>query len=188
MTALLLKRPKTMPLPVCLFLLILGLASVVKPARASGPSSANVKAAYLFNFARMTTWPGKVFKSPAAPVEIGILGQDPFGAVIDGFLKGKTIGARTVVAKRLKSVAEAKTVQVIYVSPSFAAQAGAVIGGVGALPVLTVGDFPGFCAKGGHLNFYAEGPAVRFEANPGALKKAGVSLNAKLLGLARIVK
>lgn len=163
-------------------------AGPIRNAMAVGSASANVKAAFLFNFTRLTTWPASSFKTPSAPVVVGILGQDPDSSVIDAFMRGKKVGMRPLVTRRIKSAPEAKGVHVLYISPSMAGSVPGVLGQVGSLPVLTIGDVPGFAAKGGHLGFYEQGGAVKFEANVTALKKAGLGLNSKLLSLARIVR
>ncbi len=53
-------------------------------------TAAKVKAAYLYNFARFVKWPGDAFEDEQAPIVIGVVGRDPFGAVLDP--KKGTIG------------------------------------------------------------------------------------------------
>jgi branched-chain amino acid transport system ATP-binding protein len=48
-----------------------------------------VKAAYLAKFIPFITWPDSAFSSPAAPVTICVLGEDPFG----GGRRGRSAGA-----------------------------------------------------------------------------------------------
>ena len=42
-----------------------------------------VKAAFLFNFAKFVEWPAQAFKSADEPIEICVLGPNPFGSSLD---------------------------------------------------------------------------------------------------------
>src|SRR5688572_19604719 len=42
-----------------------------------------LKAAYLFNFARYTEWPVAALPESDSPITIAILGDDPFGEILD---------------------------------------------------------------------------------------------------------
>jgi hypothetical protein len=55
-------------------------------------------------------------------------------------------------------------------------------------PILVVGESPGFAAEGGMINFVLEGTKLRFEVNPSAATRAGLSISSRLLKLARVVK
>src|SRR2546423_14238921 len=61
-----------------------------------------IKAGFIYNFAKFVEWPSAAFAQPDSPIVIGILGTDPFGALIDQIVENKKIGARSFVVKRLK--------------------------------------------------------------------------------------
>ena len=42
-----------------------------------------IKAAFLYNFAKLTDWPANAFSTTQSPLVIGVLGRDPFGALLD---------------------------------------------------------------------------------------------------------
>ena len=59
---------------------LLALAGIVfahSPLRAE--SEADVKAAYLFNFAKVIEWPASAFAGAKAPIVIGVVGRDSVG-------------------------------------------------------------------------------------------------------------
>src|SRR5207302_9764285 len=55
------------------------------------------------------------------------------------------------------------------------------------LPILTIGEPPGFAARGGIINLTLEDNKVRFEVNIGAAKQANLNISSRLLALAKIV-
>lgn len=52
--------------------------------------------------------------------------------------------------------------------------------------IMLVGEFDGFLASGGHINFFIVGGKVRFEIDPIKLKKSGINMSSKVLRLGRI--
>ena len=56
------------------------------------------------------------------------------------------------------------------------------------VPVLTIGETPGFARNGGIINLILEDNKVRFEVNVAAAKEADLNISSRLLALARIVQ
>src|SRR5204863_1677495 len=50
-----------------------------------------IKSGFLYNFAKFIKWPSKKFTAPDAPLIIGLIGSNPFGAYLTE-LEGKPIG------------------------------------------------------------------------------------------------
>src|SRR5215208_7247618 len=90
------------------------------PAAATAQSSGeyNVKAAYLYNFAKFVEWPAQSFPSPDAPFAICVLGPDPFGQVLDDVARGERIQGRPLVVRRLTGWDDAEACQILFVSTS----------------------------------------------------------------------
>src|ERR1700758_4217756 len=61
-----------------------------------------VKAVFLFNLAQFVDWPSKAFADPAAPLIIGVLGEDPFGSYLDETLRGETVRNHPLVLQRYR--------------------------------------------------------------------------------------
>jgi len=59
-------------------------ADVETPA---APTEYQVKAAFLYSFAKFVQWPDDAFGKPEGPFVVGVLGDDPFGAVLDQTLE-----------------------------------------------------------------------------------------------------
>jgi len=56
------------------------------------------------------------------------------------------------------------------------------------LPILTVGETPGFAERGGVIRLVLEDNKVRFEVNVDAAHQAGLTISSRLLTLARIIQ
>src|ERR1700733_3698182 len=72
----------------------------VDRAQTESPGEYQLKAAFLFNFAKFIDWPATSFSGPEARFSICILGTDPFGRSMDDLLQGKMIANRRVSVER----------------------------------------------------------------------------------------
>jgi len=150
-----------------------------------------IKAGFIFNFAKFVEWPPTTFAQPDSPIVIGILGTDPFGAIIDQIVQDKKIGGRGFVVKRLKWGADPKDLReckILFVGASERLHIDELVQIVRGLPILTVGETPGFAEHGGVIRFVLEDNRVRFEVNVEAARQAGLTISSRLLTLARIIQ
>src|SRR5713226_5924383 len=150
-----------------------------------------IKAGFIYNFAKFVEWPAAAFAQPDSPIVIGILGTDPFGTLIDRIVENKKIGARGVVVKRLKwgmDLKDLKDCKILFVGASERAHVDDLVQIVKSLPILTVGETPGFAERGGVIRFVLEDNRVRFEVNVEAAHQADLTISSRLLTLARIIQ
>ena len=149
-----------------------------------------IKAGFIYNFAKLVEWPTSAFPQPDSPIVIGILGDDPFGATLDRIVTDKKINGRGIAVKRLKwgrDVKDLRDCNILFISSSEKEHLDSVVDAMKWLPVLTIGDAPGFARRGGIINFTLEDNKVRFEVNVEAAKHADLTISSRLLTLARIV-
>jgi hypothetical protein len=157
----------------------------------SNSSEYLIKAGFIFNFAKFVEWPQTTFAQPDSPIVIGILGTDPFGAIIDQIVQDKKIGGRGFVVKRLKWGADPKDLKeckILFVGASERIHIDELVQIVRGLPILTVGETPGFAERGGVIRLVLEDNKVRFEVNVDAAHQAGLTISSRLLTLARIIQ
>src|SRR6267154_258080 len=150
-----------------------------------------IKAGFIYNFAKFVEWPTTAFAQPDSPIIIGILGTDPFGQLIDRIVENKKIGARGFVVKRLKWGTDLKDLKeciIMFVGASERAHIDELMQIVKTLPILTVGETPGFAERGGVIRFVLEDNRVRFEINVDAAHEADLTISSRLLTLARIIQ
>jgi YfiR/HmsC-like len=157
---------------------------------ASESSEYLIKAGFIYNFAKFVEWPANAFAQPDSPIVIGVLGTDPFGNTIDRIVEDKKVGTRGFVVRRYKwskELKEVKECKILFVSASEHAHIDEIVESVKGLPILTVGETPGFAERGGVIRFTLEGNRVRFEVNVEAAHQAELNISSRLLTLAKII-
>jgi hypothetical protein len=84
-------------------------------ARPAAPAPEyQVKAVYLFNFGQFVEWPKAAYGAAGAPFVIGILGDDPFGNVIDNVVHGETLAGHPLVVKRFREPEEVDGCNILF--------------------------------------------------------------------------
>jgi hypothetical protein len=163
-------------------------ASLVCATGIGAQSSAeyDVKAAYLYNFAKFVEWPAESFPSPDAPFAICVLGQDPFGRALDDIVGGERIQGRPLLVRRLKGWDEAELCHILFVSASVQEDFEQLLGGHTFRRTLTVGDVPRFLTAGGHISFFLEGSSVRFAIHRSNLARTDLQISSRLMRVARL--
>jgi hypothetical protein len=147
-----------------------------------------VKAAYLFSFAKFVEWPATAFKGSGDPVAICILGQNPFGQMLEEIVKDKCVDGRAFTVTRLADVKQAGNCQIIFISSSQQRHFRSILESLETSGALTVGDVEGFAAAGGVANFQLESGKIRIEINVEAAARKKLRISSRLLSLAQIVK
>lgn len=163
------------------------LCFLVAVAQAQSASEYQVKAAFLFNFARFVEWPANAFLSADSPLQICILGQDPFGRDFEQMIEDKTVSGHRIEIAHPEGVPQARACQILFISFPDKQQIRDILLGLKGSSVLTVGDAPGFAKMGGVINFVLDENRVRFEINQKAAQSAHLKLSARLLTVAKLV-
>jgi len=174
---------------------ILLAAMALNAQNTAGSAEYLIKAGFIYNFANLVQWPSSSFAQADSPIVIVILGEDHFGTTLDRALDGKKVNARSFVIKRAKSISELqrtlgpqKDCQILYVSSSEMPHLSDAIQMLKGVPVLTIGETPGFARNGGIINLILEDNKVRFEVNVAAARDADLNISSRLLALARIIQ
>jgi len=153
-------------------------------AQESPPTEYQLKAAFLLNFAKFVEWPPAAFAGATSPMVLGILGENPFGDVLERTIRDKTINSRPLVVKEFHSSAEATNCHILFIGASEKARLPELLAGLRRASVLTVGETDRFTETGGMINFVRQGNKIRFQINEVAAKSVGLKISSKLLSLA----
>jgi len=143
-----------------------------------------VKAAFLFNFAKFVEWPADSFTKSNAPIVIGVLGENVFGNSLQKVINDRKVNNRSFQFRNFDSPAEATNCHILFISASKKNEFAKIVADLHNASVLTVSDTDGFLKDGGMINFLFEGNNVRFQISDEAAKKARLKISSKLLSLA----
>ncbi|WP_431855340.1 YfiR family protein [Azospirillum sp.] len=168
------------------FALASPLAGGAAAAPLSDPTEFEVKAAFVYNFAKFAAWPEGAFAGPRATLVLCRLGDVGFGSALSA-LEGKPVGERRLAVRDVM-LREAGDCHLLVIGAPLESRLADVARIVKGRPILTIGDAEGFAAHGGAIGLTLDDGRVRFEVNPKALAGSGITLSSQLLRLARIVE
>ena len=162
------------------------LAGVSTGLSGQQPSEYDVKAAFLYNFAKFVEWPAQAFPNADSPFTI-CLASDPFGGTLDKIVQGESLEGRPLVVRRI-SPTDVNGCQIVYVGAARGRAAEETIKAAENQPILTVGESENFISTGGIIRFIRSGGHVHFQINPDAATRVSLKVSSKLLRLAEIVR
>jgi hypothetical protein len=148
------------------------------------PSEYELKAAFLFNFAKFVDWPPEAFAKTNSPIVIGILGQNVFGDTLEKIINDRKVNNRSFQFRHFDSATEATNCQILFISSSEKNDFAKIVGSLHDASILTVSEADGFLKAGGMINFLIDGKNIRFQISDEAAKKARLKISSKLLSLA----
>lgn len=147
-----------------------------------------VKAAFLYNFAKFVTWPSVRNDVSDSSFVIGILGKDPFGNVIEQVMGNKTVLGKQIQIIRYQTINQLQYCHILFISDSEKGHIRSVLKSVSGQPILTVSDMDDFVETGGMIRLYVDNNKIRFEINVHVSEQAHLKLSSKMLHLATNLK
>ena len=170
----------------CLLLAITVFAN--SPAGSEGLDENQVKAAYLFNFARYVERPQSAFDSQSSSIEIGVVGGGTVSKLLKKTVIGKKVGNRPLRVLDFASPSEGRDSHILFVpGDADGSDLKQIVDDLEGTHAFVVADADGFARKGGIANFIVSDQRVRFAINESAAKRAGLKVSSKLLRLAELV-
>jgi hypothetical protein len=143
-----------------------------------------IKAAFLYNFAKFVEWPPTTFPEADSPIIIGIMEGDPMSPALD-VLAEKVVQGRKLIIKRSTRIDDLKKSQIFFTSIADFVQLRRNLATFRGLPVLTVTDeVNNFLSTGVIINFVTLEDKIRFEINGEMAQQSGLRLSSQLLKLA----
>jgi YfiR/HmsC-like len=151
-------------------------------------SEYQIKAAFLYNFAKFVEWPPETFKDAGAPIHICVLGSSPVRWMLEDAVRNKNIDGRVLAVRAIAQVSEAGNCQILFVSASEQKHLRAILETTKSSDVLTVGETNSFTADGGVVGFSLDQGRIRFDINLQAAQLERLRISSKLLSLATSVR
>lgn len=164
-------------------LILLLLASTATASADESLLEYKVKATYLYKFGEFVSWPPSVFESPTSAINVCVVGNDPFGDILNQVVVNQLVAQRPINVRRFDVVERNSACHVLYVGGSDRQSVAQALDAVGGTDVLTVtaandGDVRGI------VNFVTRDGHVRFDIDEQAAARNGLTISSKLLALA----
>jgi len=154
------------------------------------PTEYELKAAFIYNFTKFINWPAESFEKSDAPINLCLLGNDPFGNAID-MLKDKLSKGRQFTVNRIPSSADVKietlSCHILFISPSEEKKLPHIFSLFKSAAVLTISDMHNFAELGGIIGFKMKGKRIGFAINNEVATKAKLKISSELLKLSDVV-
>jgi YfiR/HmsC-like len=158
------------------------------PAQQQKPDQNQVEAAYIYNFGKFVKWPTTSGTNQNSSFTICVLGEDPYGSILQSVLAGKFINGIPVTIKRVPQPQDAIDCRILSINTTDERRLREILTDLGPATVLTVSDMPNFTKRGGMIQFVTDGDRVRFEINRASSDRAGLVLASELLKVATVVR
>jgi hypothetical protein len=170
------------------FLIILGLWGLMaEAAPAQVQQASQVKAAFLYNFAKFVEWPPGTFADDRTAITLGFFDEEPMAGALEA-LQGKVVQGRRLEVKRSRSIEEVRKCQIFFVSTARKAGLPQILGALKNSPVLIVTDeVDNFAKLGGIINFIIVEDKIHFEICVENARQAGLNISSQLLKLAKLI-
>ena len=175
-------------IPVLILCLFIGTSSPPAHSQALYGPEYEVKAGFIYNFAKFVEWPDSSFNHDNNSFIIGLISNHSESDVFFS-LNGKTVGGKKVVVKKYEHV-KGKPLEhchILFIDFTDPARIREGLMKVKGQNVLTVGQASGFTEEGGIINFFTEKGSLRFEVNLGVAESSRLKLSSQLLMSAEIV-
>jgi hypothetical protein len=154
---------------------------------AAESSEYELKAAFIFNFAKFVEWVNRSDIDQINSLPLCLLGEDPFGVVIDK-LEGKKVYEYAIHIKRIASINDHSGCRILFISQSETDKLPKLFDVLNQKKgILTISDIKGFANGGGVIELVLNENRIRFIVNIAAAKKADLYLSSKILRLANVV-
>lgn len=146
-----------------------------------------VKAAFLYNFAKFTEWPENALGNTDT-LNLCVAGNGNIGSVVSN-LQGKNIQGSVLNIQKIQGATDLDGCHILFVSASEAEQLGSLMEtAANRQGLLSVSDIHGFTKRGGIIELKIINNKMRFAINLRAARAAKLQLSSKLLGLATAVE
>jgi len=157
----------------------------LSPAVGQRLSEVEVRAGFLYNFARFVEWPPGAGPEGSQPFVIAVLGDPELAQALRAGLAGKRLRGHTLEVRDVRNLDGIDEVHLLWIGKGWQARLREVLERLGERPVLTVSEIPGFAGRGGIIELYRLGSRFRFSIDERAAGVRGLRISSRLLSLSR---
>jgi len=147
------------------------------------------KASYIYNFTKFVKWPEKTRRQiQQNGLNLCLMGEDPFGEILDQTSQKLLRKGEILNIKRGITFDKFSQCAVLFISSSEKSRLSEIVKRTRTLPILLIGDSPGFARQGIGINFFLQEGNIRFEINEKAIERSGLKVSSDLLDLSRSIE
>ena len=169
-------------------LIFLNLSSFTVSAEPITAKEYYLKAAYLYNFARLVEWPERAFNHPESPIRVCLIGQNPFGQALET-IQNKKIKNRTLKITTDVDIQSVSDCHILFVGDQNKDALEDILEITNKHPILTVSELENFAHKKGHIRLFLAGSEnLSLEINLEVLEQTGLRISSRVLTLAKIIR
>lgn len=143
---------------------------------------------YLRSFVEFVNWPvSSQSQGVRATMNFCVLGNDPYGKLLDDAVLGHSFWNRRGVIVRGRTLGDLGVCDVLFIGSSEEKHESRILKKLRNQNVLTISDTSDFAEHGGIIQLVWQKDHIGFVINVDAANRAGLKINASLLALAQIV-
>lgn len=168
-----------------LLAVVLLLVAAVLPAE---ERAGEIKAAFIYNFAKFVEWPGDSFFSDDAPLRVCALDVAATRTPLS-LLDGRVAQGRVIRTAQLQDISGVGQCHILYVPVTTgASRRETLVNALARRAVLTISEDQLFIDQGGMVSLFVDDDRVRFSVNLKRAHAAGLKISARMLQLAQEVR
>ena len=172
---------------LCAFATLVGLlGGGLRIAAGAAPAATEyeIKAAFLLHFSRFVEWPAGAFAAPNAPLFICVLGDDPFGPILEAIVRNEMVDSHPIAVAHHRSADQADRCHILFVGRLAEPLERQIFDQLHGKNILTVSDNDEFARRGGVIGFLAVNGKIKLQVNRASAEQAQLRISSKLLRLA----
>lgn len=149
-------------------------------------SAAEIKTAFIYNFAKFVEWPRSAFTEDHGPLQLCSWGQ-----VLEGklqLLSGREAQGHQIRVRNHDSLEGLQGCHILVLGTMSDSQRTQLLQAVARSPILTISDSGDFTEQGGMIGLFVAANRVQFSVNLNAAHTAGLKMSARMLQLAHSVQ
>lgn len=146
------------------------------------PAEADIKAAFIYNFAKFVEWPAESFGSDGR-LQLCTLGDSLLAQKLRQ-LHGREAQGRSIEVRVLARADDSAGCHMLFLASQTEA---ARLSAAAPAAMLTISESVHYVRQGGMIGLFVEANRVQFAVNLPAAQQAGLKISARLLQLARNV-
>lgn len=150
-------------------------------------SENRLKAAYIFQLAKLVKWPENTFSSKDETLNLCIVGADSFYEFFQPVV-GKKIRGKRFTIQNFETLPGVNHCHILFIRIVDPKRLQKIITLLQGSNILTIGDTQGFAKMGGIINLKKHRKRIQIEANVNAANRAQLTISSELLKLATIIE